>query len=96
MFGRKPKVVNIKLDEIIDRIVKEMDTCGPYSPEYPKLIGHLQRAIALRKSEDKESVSANTKAIVIGNLVGILIIVCYEHMHVVTSKSLAFILKPKD
>jgi hypothetical protein len=95
MFGRTPKVVNTKLDEVIDRIMQEMDNVGPYSPEYPKLIGHLQRTLALRKSEDKQRVSSDTMAIVLGNLFGILIIVSYEHIHVVTTKALSFILKPK-
>lgn len=95
MFGRTPKVVNTKLDEAIERIMKEMDDVGPYSQEYPKLIGHLQKMLAIRKSEiDKRRVSPDGVILAVGNLLGIVIIVSYEHVHAMTSKALGFVLRP--
>lgn len=94
MFGRKPKIVDTKLDEIITRISEEMDSVGLYSPEYPKLIGHLQKIIPLQKSEDKKRVSPDTMALVIGNIAVVLVIVVYENKHVFVSKAFAFLKKP--
>jgi hypothetical protein len=96
MFGRKSKVVAVKLDEVIERITQEMDKVGPYSPEYPKLIGHLQRIVTLRNQERGDRrISPDVVITAVANLLGIGIIVAYERMHVMTSKAVGFVLKPK-
>lgn len=83
------------LDEPIEKVLKEMKEYGPDAPEYPKLVAHLERLIRL-KQEEKSKVSPDTMAIVIGNLVGILIIVSYEQSHVMVSKGVGFILRPRE
>lgn len=96
MFKRTPKVVTAKLDEVMDRLLKDMDTYGPDSPEYPTMLGHLERVVVLRKSEDRQKIDPNSMAIVAGNLLGILIIVAYEQKHVMTSKAIGFVLKSRS
>lgn len=94
MFGRTPKVVIEKLDVVMDRILLEMSENGPDTPEYPELMSHLERITNLRKSEDKRKLSPDNLILVAGNLLGILIIVSYEHLHPMTSKALGFVQKP--
>jgi hypothetical protein len=95
MFGRTPKEATVRLNAAMTHILDEMETFGPDSPEYSAMLGHLERVNALRKSEDRREVSPDTMFLVIGNLLGILIIVAYEQKHVMSSKSLPFVLKPK-
>jgi hypothetical protein len=84
------------LDEPIAKVLTEMNAYGPDAPEYPKLVAHLERMIRLKQEESKSKISPDTMAIVIGNLVGILIIVSYEQSHVMVSKGVGFILRPKE
>ena len=95
MFGRTPKVEVVKLHEVMDRILVEMNQFGPDSPEYPALLGHLERVIVMLDSKEKRRPSPDGMILVAGNLLGILIIVAYEQKHVMTSKGLGFVLKSK-
>ena len=90
-WERKTSVV----DEPIERILAEMQTYGPDSPEYEKLVRYLERLKEVKANERQHFVvSPDTIALVLGNLAGILIIVAYEQKHVMTSKAMGFI-KPK-
>jgi hypothetical protein len=92
MFDR-PKKDETHLDEAIDQALIEMTEYGPTSPEYPDMLAYVERLNAIKNN--KRRISPDTFAIVLGNLLGIVIIVSYERMHVVTSKGMNFILKPK-
>jgi hypothetical protein len=81
------------LDEPIAKILTDMNVYGPDSPEYPKLVMHLERLVRLKAEEARRRVSPDTVLIVSGNLLGILIIVAYEQKHVMVSKGLGFILR---
>lgn len=83
------------LDESIDRIVRQMETVMPGSDEYENLLAHLERLMRLRSDEPRDRVSKDTMAIVVGNLIGILIIVGYERAHVVASRGMNLLLKTK-
>ena len=83
------------VDEPIERILADMETYGPDSPEYDKLVRYLERLKDVKANERQHFlVSPDTIALVLGNLAGILIIVAYEQKHVMTSKAMGFI-KPK-
>lgn len=83
------------LDEPIEKVLTEMNEVGPDSPEYQKLVEHLERLTRLKSEvNSRNRVSRDTMAIVIGNLVGILIIVAYEQKHVLSSRAQGMILRP--
>lgn len=94
MFIKSPKD-QPPLDKIIDRVIAEMETYGPEADEYPTMLAYLERLSRLKTQSRSARVSPDTKATILGNLFGILIIVAYEQKHVMTSKGLSFILKPK-
>lgn len=73
-------------DKEIDVILKEMRRIGVNSEEYPKMMTHLERLSELKVKERQEPVSRDTIALIIGNLVGIVLIVAYEQKHVITSQ----------
>jgi hypothetical protein len=78
------------LDDPIAKILVELHTANPDSEEYSIMVAHLERLIRL-KVEVKRRVSPDTMALVMGNIVGILIIVAYEQKHVMVSKGLGFV-----
>jgi hypothetical protein len=88
---KKPSI----LDEPIDNILEEMRMHDPETKEYETALRHLERLIKLDRDKKSTKVSPDTIALVIGNLLGILVIVAYEQKHIMGSKGLGFILKPK-
>ena len=94
MFG-KSKNDEPDLKKPTDKVLKSMDEYGPDSPEYEKLLTYLERFAKLKADTRKSKVSPDTMALVLGNLIGILIIVGYEQNHVITSKGLGFVMKSK-
>jgi len=95
MFGKDPKIEDVKLKEIKNRLLDDMLKDKPGTPEFIKLLVQLERVSALQKSEDKPRPDMNTICIVGGNLLGILIIVAYEQKHVFASTAKSFVLKTK-
>jgi hypothetical protein len=91
LFNDRPSI----LDEPIEKVLTDMNTYGPDSPEYPKLMEHLERLVRLKAEDARSGISWDTMAIVAGNLLGILIIVAYEQKHVMVSKGLGFVLRTK-
>ena len=93
-FGmRKPSI----LDEPIEKVLTSMNTFGPEDPEYPALIDHLDRLSRMREQQKiVRRSSPDTMAIVVGNILGILVIVAYEQKHVMVSKGLGFVIKAKE
>lgn len=83
------------LDEQIEAVLAEMDARGVYSEEYPKLMQLLERLHQIKTNERRDPVSRDTIALIMGNLMGILLIVAYEQKHVMTSKGFSQIIRPK-
>lgn len=82
------------LEVTITNLHSDMLGCNPNTQEYDALLEQLERLYALQEKK-KQNVSPDTKAIVIGNLVGILIIVMYERGNVMASKAKDWVIKPK-
>jgi len=95
MFGRPPKVENVKIDAAMNRVLDDMDLADPNSEEYSELMSQLERLSKLRTHERPGRISPDTVVIVAGNILGILIIVAYEHSHAMTSKAFGLIPKAK-
>lgn len=87
-WNEKPSIY----DEPIERVLNEMKTYGPDSPEFEAQLKYLERLSGMKeKTKSIMRVSPDTVAIVAGNLLGILIIVAYEQSHPMTSKGLSYI-----
>lgn len=90
---KKPSI----LDEPIEKVLSTMNTYSPEDQEFSTLIDHLDRLNRM-KEQDKHlrRPSPDTMALVAGNILGILVIVAYEQKHVMVSKGLGFVMKPKE
>jgi len=83
-----------KLDEVIDAALTQMLSIDPTTEEYSKAADQVTKLYKLREATTPKRVGADTLAVVLGNLAGIGMILSYEHVHVVTSKALGFVLRP--
>jgi hypothetical protein len=85
------------LDGAIEQLKLELNAYAPGEPEWNASMDRLERLIELRgKTSPARRVSPDTLALVAGNLLGILVIVGYEHSHVMVSKASGFIIRPKE
>jgi len=83
------------LDEAIAAALAELTDLKTTDPNYQKVMDRVTELYELKGATTPKPVSSDTKAIVAGNLLGILMILHYERVHVVTSKALSFVLKPR-
>jgi len=97
MFGRDKSKNEMLLETNINAVLIQMEVYGPDSEhnEFQDLLSYLERLYALKTDKSKRKVSPDTLATVLGNLLGIVIIVAYEQKHVMVSKAKDFILRPK-
>lgn len=94
MFRRFKREKPSIYDEPIDRVLSDMSVYGPDTEEYSKMIKYLESLGRMRANEQPQTrISPDTMLIVVGNLLGILIIVIYEQKHVLVSKGMGFILR---
>lgn len=95
MFIKKTSHEDWALQKEIDALLLDMYNEDKGSKEYLTKVDQLVKLYSLKEDKSKNRVSADTLAIVAGNLAGILMIVGHEKAHVVTSKALGFILKAR-
>jgi hypothetical protein len=95
MFGKSPRVENVKLDAAMNRVLDDMDGVDTNDEGYSELLSHLERLSKLRTHERPWRVSPDTVVMVAGNLIGIAIIVSFEQSHALTTKAVGFISKLK-
>lgn len=92
MFTFKPPDES-GLQGVIDKHIEEMKDEPVTSDDYPKMVKHLTELYSLKYKPQR--ISPDTAALVIGNIVGILLIVGHERAHVITTRAKDFILRLK-
>lgn len=83
-------------DEPISKVLTEMNTYSPDTKEYQAAIENLDLLTKMKAEERRHRVSPDTIAIIAGGLLQVLVIVAYEHAHVMTSKGLGFVIKSRE
>ena len=83
------------LEEAIDELLLEMKNPLGDTDEYAKMAKQLQKLYKLKAIDGPKKVSPDTLALVIGNLIGIILIVGHERANVIGSKALTFVQKLK-
>jgi hypothetical protein len=82
-----------RLEKAIDDILVQMSTISADNKEYSAMCDQLVKLYELKKIDLPQQVSPDTLVIVAGNLLGILLIVNYEKMEIMTSKALSLVLR---
>ena len=94
MFSKKPKT-ETGLEIAIETVLSEMQGYESTSDEYAIMVDQLKKLYKLKALDQPERVKPDTLALVVGNLLGIILIVGHERAHIVTSKAVSFILKAR-
>lgn len=95
MFGRKKNVIEEKLDRVSDKLLDRMLSDKTEVGAFAVDLAHLERVRALSRNTLRSRVSMDTVVSSAASVLGILIIVAYEQKHVMVSKGLGFVPKPK-
>jgi hypothetical protein len=83
------------VDRQIETVLEKMRQVGVDSEDYGRLMTHLERLTDLKCKGKKNPISSDTIVMVIGNLVGIVLIIAYEQKHVLTSRALNQLPRPR-
>ncbi len=86
-FGKKPE--ETQLDRLIAQYELEIQM-ETEPKKVAKMVKNLEGMYLLKAKMAPQKISPETWLIVGGNLAGILIIVAYEHSHVIGTKALNF------
>lgn len=95
MWWRFKKDEESILDEPIAKVLTSMNKIDPGSLEYSAALKNLSQLIKLKSRDGRRRISPDTILHVVGNVVLVTIIVVYEQKHVLASKGLGFIIRPK-
>lgn len=91
MFTLKSPREKTGLDEVIEQLIDDMKLTPRDSDDYVTMVKQLDTLYKLKAIDKPERVSRDTVAIIVGNLVGIVLIISYEQKNIVTSKALGFL-----
>lgn len=83
------------LDDVITSLLIQMDSHDAHSAEYAQMADQLTKLYEMKNQKKFNRPSADTLAVVGGNLAGILLILNFERAGVITSKALGFVMKTK-
>jgi len=93
MFTARKETVPTGLEKTIDTLLDRMAVVECDSTEYAQMADQLVKLYKLKEIDAPKRISPDTKALIAGNLAGIVLIIGYERANVITSKALGFVLK---
>lgn len=79
------------IDELIAKVLEEMNDYGPTEPEYQPLMEKLERLNALKAQEKPSRISLDTLVLGGVQLIGVAIIVIAERNSVPSKNGLSFL-----
>lgn len=80
--------------DVIDAVKARLLGMDPDTDEFAKTVDQLSKLMKIH-AEGTDRISKDVLLTVGANLLGILLILNFEHARVVTSKAVGFIMKPK-
>lgn len=83
------------LEDVIRAALKQLIDEPLGTDEYDRKVDQIAKLYDLKKQSASDKVSKDTLYTVCANLAGILLILNYERAHVVTSKAIGFVMKPR-
>lgn len=96
MFNPKEKSKSQRsIESELERVLTSLRTEMIHSEEYAKTLSLVERLNGLMDKEKPSTVSKDTALTVAANLVGIILIIRHEHLNVITSKALSFVIRAR-
>ena len=93
MFAKSSE--RIKLEDEIKEVLSILREYDPASEEYAVVLDKLERLYGLKDEESKLLINLDNLIVVGGNLLGIILILNYEKLNIVTSKALSLIIRKR-
>lgn len=81
------------IEREMDSLISELQECEVISEEYSLILDRVERLNKIRLSDKGNGISPDTLVVVGGNLAGILLILGYERVNIITTKALGFVIK---
>lgn len=91
MLKKKPSGLDVAMNEIYS----EMQGFTSDSEEYCKMTDQLLKLHSMKAVDKSRRVSPDTIVTVGANVLGIILILHYEQVHVLTSKALQFVIRAR-
>ena len=95
MKTRPPKDKRTNLDKEIDSVLEQMSVLEANTDQYKAMRENLSALCEARALIKPSGPSADAILTVAGSLMGIVLMLGYEQTHVITSKAIGFVLKPR-
>lgn len=95
MFNRTPRA-KTELEKALDRALTQLDNSQVDSKEYGEILDRVAKLHKMKEDEKPKSVSKDTMAMIAANLFGIVLIISTEREHVITTKAMQMLARPKD
>lgn len=83
------------LDTVIEDALKQLGGVSIDTDEYSQKVDQITKLYKLKEQEAPKRVSPDALVAVAGNLLGIVLILHYEHVRVITTKALGFVMKSR-
>lgn len=93
MFQLNKTTQPTDLEKTLEELFTQMALVETDSDEYAQMADQVAKLYKLKEVDSKEKLSPNTVALIAANIIGIAIIIAYEHYHPVVSKALGFVKK---
>lgn len=90
MFNFKKNEIDLALDAEITALLAKMGEQDKTSEEYAKMVDQFNKLYELRH---KSRISKDALATIGANLLGILVVLQHERVHVIASKAFGFVKK---
>lgn len=82
-------------DAALTKALAELKILEVTDEKYGPALDMVVKLHKMKQEELPNRVTPDTMALVGANIAGILLIIGHEHAHVITSKALSFVLKPR-
>lgn len=86
---------NEALDGLIQMLEAELAVTDPETEGYKHILERYEKLTEIQRRGAESKVDPNTLLVVVGNLVGVLAMLNFERLGVITSKAAGHIIKPK-
>lgn len=83
------------VEKEIASLFAELNSHEAHTATYAAIVTQIEKLMKAQSYQKDNRISKDTLVSVGGSLAGILMILNYEHLHVVTSKAIGFVLKTK-
>lgn len=83
------------MDEEIERLTRQLADMQPLSDDYSKILKLISELTEARSKKNESAVSTDVLLTIGANIVGMLLVLNYERLNVISTKALTMVWKSK-